>query len=72
MLLITPQDVLATSTPDPLFKIIWKWNRPERFKMFFWKILNEGLLTNEERCRRGLTGNSACPRCHVETRSDPI
>lgn len=32
--------------------------------MFIWKILNNGLLTNDERKRRGLAESAICPLCN--------
>ncbi|KAK7257213.1 hypothetical protein RIF29_31017 [Crotalaria pallida] len=49
---------------DPLIpKLIWNWNGPERMKLFLWKVLHGRLLTNDERCRRGMIDDPLCPRC---------
>lgn len=32
--------------PQANFMVIWKWNGPERIKIFLWKALNKVLLTN--------------------------
>lgn len=35
-------------------------------KLFIWKIINNGLLFNAERKKRGLTDQGDCPRCDEE------
>ncbi|KAJ1412772.1 Ribonuclease H-like superfamily [Sesbania bispinosa] len=46
-----------------------EWNGPERLKMFLWRILANGLLTNEGRFKRKLTLDPLCPRCLLKEES---
>lgn len=48
---------------DPIFYSIWKWDGPNRYRAFLWKIAHGKLLTNAERSHRGMTIDSQCPRC---------
>lgn len=59
---------LAVKNPPPLvaegnFSTIWKWQGPERVKLFLWKAMNKCLLTNAERARRHMTTCALCPIC---------
>ncbi|XP_019155168.1 PREDICTED: uncharacterized protein LOC109152041 [Ipomoea nil] len=42
---------------------VWTLKCKEKIKMFLWKMMNNGLLINEERQRRGLAIDGNCPRC---------
>ncbi|KAA3460139.1 reverse transcriptase [Gossypium australe] len=48
---------------DDDWKIVWKYKGPQRVKIFLWLVVNQKLLTNSERSRRGINHSSACPRC---------
>lgn len=43
----------------------WIWNIKcaEHIKLFIWKVTKNGMLTNAERLRRGLTDDPTYPRC---------
>ncbi|XP_019198971.1 PREDICTED: uncharacterized protein LOC109192724 [Ipomoea nil] len=45
------------------FGWLWRIKCAEKIKIFLWKVLRNGLLTNSERTRRGLTDDDRCPRC---------
>ncbi|XP_031120628.1 uncharacterized protein LOC116023758 [Ipomoea triloba] len=53
---------------DP-YAWIWKITCVERVKLFVWKVAVNGLLTNAERLRRGLSSNADCPRCGAHDES---
>ncbi|KAL1536303.1 hypothetical protein AAHA92_28978 [Salvia divinorum] len=42
---------------------IWNWYGPQRIKTFFWLLLKNGVLVNEERRRRHIATNAACGMC---------
>ncbi|MBA0761238.1 hypothetical protein Gotri_023913, partial [Gossypium trilobum] len=45
----------------------WLDHGPQRDKHFLWLVLNEKLMTNVERCRRGFIDDPSCASCgHVE------
>ncbi|XP_031120505.1 uncharacterized protein LOC116023644 [Ipomoea triloba] len=44
---------------------VWRTNCTEKIKIFLWKILKNGLMTNVERQRRGLSATATCPCCGV-------
>lgn len=46
-----------------LFAIIWKWNGPERVKLFLWKAAHKVLMVNAERVRRHLETSATCLGC---------
>ncbi|KAK7273124.1 hypothetical protein RIF29_14170 [Crotalaria pallida] len=49
---------------------LWKWQGPQRIGILLWKMLNDALLTNENRRRRHLTVDDGCPLCNGnETKS---
>ncbi|KAA3453503.1 reverse transcriptase [Gossypium australe] len=48
---------------DDNWKIIWKYQGPQRVRIFLWLVTNQRLLTNSERSRRGIAQSSACQRC---------
>lgn len=43
-----------------LCKNIWNLKAPQRIKALLWLVINEVLLTNQARCRRGLASNDVC------------
>ncbi|KAK9149068.1 hypothetical protein Scep_007825 [Stephania cephalantha] len=49
--------------------LAWKWEGPERIRMFIWLVFQGALLANVERKRRHLTEFDTCEVCgeHVET-----
>ncbi|MFQ6667439.1 hypothetical protein Gotur_033468 [Gossypium turneri] len=45
----------------------WLDHGPQRVRHFLWLVLNEKLMTNVERCRRGFIDDPSCASCgHVE------
>ncbi|CAN1166153.1 Putative ribonuclease H protein At1g65750 [Linum perenne] len=52
-----------------LWKGVWKWRGPNRIKHFLWLAAKDKLLTNEGRCRRGLSDEETCRWCDTETES---
>ena len=51
-------------SPDPLFRLIWKWKGIERVRMFLWQMATGSLITNEFRWFRHLAGDPMCTRCN--------
>lgn len=52
-----------------LFKGIWKWRGPERFRIHLWKLSQEALVTNSWRQRRNLVESACCLICEREDES---
>lgn len=50
-------------TPQPLFKLVWSWKGPTRYKAFLCTLVHNRLLTNEEWVKRGMASDDLCPRC---------
>ncbi|KAK8511943.1 hypothetical protein V6N12_074632 [Hibiscus sabdariffa] len=50
---------------DKIWDIIWKLTVPQRVRLFLWLAYRQRLMTNSERCRRGLGQSVICPRCHM-------
>jgi hypothetical protein len=48
---------------DPTWGLIWGWRGPERIKSFMWMIAYNGVMNNEVRFARHLTGNPYCSIC---------
>lgn len=48
---------------DPGWKIIWKWQGPQRIKMFLWLAVQNKLKTKAELARRHIPINSNCDIC---------
>jgi len=46
-----------------LFSNIWKWQDPEENGVHLWKVAKNALLTNVQRCQRGMSVDNACPKC---------
>lgn len=42
---------------------MWSYARPQRVRQFLWLVFKERLLTNAERCRRGMPNSSSCKLC---------
>ncbi|KAJ1413531.1 Ribonuclease H-like superfamily [Sesbania bispinosa] len=57
------------ASPDPLWKVIWRWDGPERVRCFMWLVVNNGLKTRSKGFRCGLFDSESFPICHqsVET-----
>ncbi|CAI0385416.1 unnamed protein product [Linum tenue] len=51
------------------WRTIWRWEGPARIRHFLWLAARERLLTNEERGRRHLTEDTACPLCRTDSES---
>lgn len=49
---------------ERVWRQIWQWNGPPRFKTCLWLIANNKLLSNTERCKRQMTNSSQCPICN--------
>lgn len=52
--------------PETVFRKIWKWPGPEKFRILLWKVSLEALVTNSWRKRRDLDDTSLCPICGLE------
>ncbi|KAK9043442.1 hypothetical protein V6N11_071786 [Hibiscus sabdariffa] len=50
---------------DKIWDIIWKLTVPQRVRLFLWLAYRQRLMTNSERCRRGLGQSFLCPHCHM-------
>lgn len=48
---------------EGLWKMVWKIQGPKRVRVFMWKLLNNGVLTNDVRLRRHMTSSDLCPLC---------
>ncbi|MBA0681479.1 hypothetical protein Goari_023279, partial [Gossypium aridum] len=48
---------------DNKWKLAWIFTGPQRVRHFLRLVLKERLLTNVERCRRGLFGDLSCSLC---------
>lgn len=55
---------LNEEPPSFPFDVVWKWLGPPRIQALLWKVAHGRLLTNDERCRRGMTDSDICPRCN--------
>ncbi|KAK8473962.1 hypothetical protein V6N11_000308 [Hibiscus sabdariffa] len=53
----------------PIWKTIWNLQVPQRIQLFFWIAYKGRLLTNDERCHRGMTDSPTCPVCFHHTES---
>ncbi|CAI9098889.1 OLC1v1035618C1 [Oldenlandia corymbosa var. corymbosa] len=45
---------------DRKWQLLWKWQGPERIKLFMWLLMRKALLCNAERLRRHMTDNGNC------------
>ncbi|KAL4360986.1 hypothetical protein GQ457_04G014920 [Hibiscus cannabinus] len=54
---------------DQIWDLIWKNTVPQRVRLFLWLTCRQRLMTNSERCRRGLGTSVVCPRCHMADES---
>lgn len=48
---------------DTKWKMIWRVEVPQRIRQFLWLCMHGIVLTNEERCKRGLTDDGLCYMC---------
>ncbi|KAA3471573.1 LINE-1 reverse transcriptase isogeny [Gossypium australe] len=46
-----------------IWRTIWKYQGPQRVRLFLWLVANQRVLINSERVRRGFGQSSACSRC---------
>ena len=46
------------------WRFLWKLKMPIRVQHFLWILFHGKILTNEQRCSRGMTEDISCPRCH--------
>ncbi|KAK9030619.1 hypothetical protein V6N11_032041 [Hibiscus sabdariffa] len=46
-----------------IWPVIWKFNVPQRVRLFLWIAYEQRLMTNDERCRRTLSSNPSCLAC---------
>ncbi|XP_061370519.1 uncharacterized protein LOC133313201 [Gastrolobium bilobum] len=44
---------------------VWKWEGPQRVKLFLWLLSGNKLLTNAERYCRHMSAVDLCPRCNM-------
>ncbi|MBA0834875.1 hypothetical protein Goarm_007196, partial [Gossypium armourianum] len=51
---------------DTNWNIPWKFQGPQRVKVFIWLALKQRLLTNMERVRRGIGSDGSCTVCSFE------
>jgi hypothetical protein len=54
---------------DSVWKLMWKWNGPERIKVFLWTVAHNSLLTNETRVHRIMAEDPQCHHCPLEVES---
>ncbi|KAL5754276.1 hypothetical protein ACOSP7_022496 [Xanthoceras sorbifolium] len=52
---------------DCKWKYIWKLKLPPKIRHFLWLVFQGKLLTNLQRCVRGLALEATCPCCHERT-----
>ncbi|KAA3474645.1 reverse transcriptase [Gossypium australe] len=45
------------------WKLPWKFQGPQRVRMFLWLAFRQRLLTNSEQTRRGISHSSSCSTC---------
>ncbi|KAA3472023.1 reverse transcriptase [Gossypium australe] len=48
---------------EEYWKIPWKYQGPQRVRLFLWLAFRQRLLTISERVRRGISHSSSCPTC---------
>ncbi|XP_016748714.1 uncharacterized protein [Gossypium hirsutum] len=48
---------------DDTWKSVWKYQGPQRVRLFLWLAAKQRLLTNSKRVRRGFGQSSVCPLC---------
>ncbi|KAL5839150.1 hypothetical protein ACOSQ3_011854 [Xanthoceras sorbifolium] len=45
------------------WKGIWRIKIPSKIQMFLWTLVHDKIMTNVQRCARGLCENTECNRC---------
>lgn len=55
---------LHTIQESKLFKLVHRWNGPERIHSFLWKLSHESVLTNARRLCLGFSETAFCHLCH--------
>ncbi|KAJ6893521.1 hypothetical protein NC652_027534 [Populus alba x Populus x berolinensis] len=53
---------------DLVWKLMSKWNGPERIEVFLWTVAHNSLLTNETRGHRIMAEDPRCHHCPLEVR----
>jgi hypothetical protein len=48
---------------DPTWRMVWKWEGPERIRSFLWLVAHNSLLTNERKVARNWSDNPYCHLC---------
>jgi hypothetical protein len=58
------QEIGSSSAPSE-DRVVWRrlWKLPTLLKVFLWKLINNGLSTNANRCYRHIVDDSACEMC---------
>jgi hypothetical protein len=58
------QEIGSSSAPLE-DRVVWRrlWKLPTLLKVFLWKLINNGLSTNANRCYRHIVDDSACEMC---------
>ncbi|CAN1178453.1 Putative ribonuclease H protein At1g65750 [Linum perenne] len=54
---------IANRPSEELWKVIWRWQGPNRIRHFLWLAGNDRLPTNDQRTRRNFASDPMCPRC---------
>ncbi|CAN1141118.1 hypothetical protein LINPERPRIM_LOCUS25270, partial [Linum perenne] len=60
-------DILSAShiSADPsLWKLVWRWQGPNRVKQFLWLVVQNRLLTNVECMKRHMTNDDRYKHCN--------
>lgn len=58
-----------TALVNQIWKVIWKWEGPNRIRYFLWMVAHDKILTNLEIFKRHLSINDLCLICHLESES---
>lgn len=56
----------AWNDHDVIWEWIWKWPGIQRVRSFLWLAVKAKLLTNAERCKRGMATTASCVLCNSE------
>lgn len=54
----------STNNQRKIFAKIWKLEAPQRIRMFMWLVINNSLLTNHARMRKGMAHSNLCAICN--------
>ncbi|EOY11431.1 Uncharacterized protein TCM_026608 [Theobroma cacao] len=63
------QETLHLNSISGTWQWAWRWNGPERIRMFLLQCLHNRLLANQERLRRHLSNDLICRQCNLEEES---